>query len=77
MKKSLLEITKGASLILFVIIGVIIFDKNSIEVKARKIQEEGGSLSKVLSRKERNEYMEYLRELNDFDYRRPIYKKQI
>ena len=36
MKKALLEITKGTSLILFIIIGVIIFNQDPVEAKARK-----------------------------------------
>ena len=76
MKKGLLEITKGTSLILFIIIGVIIFDEDPVEAKARKIQDRKGNLAKELSREERDEYMEYLRTLNNFSYEDPIYKKQ-
>ena len=77
MKKGLLEITKGTSLILFIIIGVIIFDQDPAEAKARKIQDRKGNLAKELSREERDEYMEYLRTLNNFNYEDPIYKEQI
>ena len=77
MKKALLEITKGASLILFIIIGVIIFNQDPVEAKARKIQDRKGNLAKELSREERDEYMQYLRTLNNFNYEDPIYKKQI
>lgn len=77
MKKALLEITKGMSLILFIIIGVIIFNQNPVEAKARKIQDRKGNLAKELSREERDEYMQYLRTLNNFNYEDPIYKKQI
>ena len=76
MKKTLLELIKGASLTLFIIIGVIIFDKDPVEAKARKIQDRKGNLAKELSREERDEYMEYLRTLNDFNDEDPIYKKQ-
>ena len=76
MKKGLLEITKGTSLILFIIIGVIIFDEDPVEAKARKIQDRKGNLAKELSREERDKYMEYLRTLNDFNDEDPIYKKQ-
>ena len=77
MKKALLEITKGTSLILFIIIGVIIFSQDPVEAKARKIQDRKGNLAKELSREERDEYMQYLRTLNNFNYEDPIYKKQI
>ena len=77
MKKALLEITKGTSLILFIIIGVIIFNQDPVEAKARKVQDRKGNLTKELSREERDEYMQYLRTLNNFNYEDPIYKKQI
>ena len=77
MKKALLEITKGISLILFIIIGVIIFNQDPVEARARKIQDRKGDLAKELSREERDEYMQYLRTLNNFNYEDPIYKKQI
>ena len=77
MKKALLEIIKGTSLILFIIIGVIIFNAEPVEAKARKIQDRKGNLAKELSREERDEYMQYLRTLNNFSYEDPIYKKQI
>ena len=77
MKKALLEITKGTSLILFIIIGVIIFNQDPVEAKARKIQDRKGNLAKELSKEERDEYMQYLRTLNNFNYEDPIYKKQI
>ena len=77
MKKALLEITKGTSLILFIIIGVIIFNQDPVEAKARKIQDRKGNLAKELSREERDEYMQYLRTLNNFSYEDPVYKKQI
>ena len=77
MKKALLEITKGTSLILFIIIGVIIFNQDPVEAKARKIQDRKGNLAKELSREERDEYMQYLRTLNNFNHEDPIYKKQI
>lgn len=77
MKKALLEITKGTSLILFIIIGVIIFNQDPVEAKARKIQDRKGNLAKELSREERDEYIQYLRTLNNFSYEDPIYKKQI
>ena len=77
MKKALLEVTKGTSLILFIIIGVIIFNQDPVEAKARKIQDRKGNLAKELSREERDEYMQYLRTLNNFNYEDPIYKKQI
>ena len=48
-----------------------------MEAKARKIQDRKGNLAKELSREERDEYMQYLRTLNNFNYEDPIYKKQI
>ena len=77
MKKALLEITKGTSLILFIIIGVIIFNQDPVEAKARKIQDRKGNLAKELSREERDEYMQYLRTLNNFSYEDSIYKERI
>ena len=77
MKKALLEITKGTSLILFITIGVIIFDQDPVEAKARKIQDRKGNLAKELSREERDEYMQYLRTLNNFSYEDSIYKERI
>ena len=43
--------------------------------KANRIVKEGKNLSKSLTRKERDEYMEYLRSLNDSDEK--IYQKSI
>ena len=77
MKKALLETAKGMSLILLIIIGVIIFDQDPIEAKARKVQDRKGNLAQELSREERDEYMQYLRILNNFSYEDPIYKEQI
>ena len=77
MKKALLETAKGMSLILLIIIGVIIFDQDPIEAKARKVQDRKGDLAQELSREERDEYMQYLRILNNFSYEDPIYKEQI
>jgi len=61
-------------LMVFILAGVILFKGESIEAKALKIQERKGNLSKELTREERDEYMKYLRTLNDFDYENPIYK---
>ena len=77
MKKALLETAKGMSLILLIIIGVIILDQDPIEAKARKVQDRKGDLAQELSREERDEYMQYLRTLNNFSYEDPIYKEQI
>lgn len=77
MKKALLETAKGISLILLIIIGVIIFDQDPIEAKARKVQDRKGNLAQELSKEERDEYMQYLRTLNNFSYEDPIYKEQI
>ena len=75
--KFLKEVLKSLSLIVFVLVGVILFKGEPVEVKARKIQERKGNLSKELTREERDEYMEYLRTLNNFDYESPIYKRSI
>lgn len=75
--KFLKEVLKSLLLIVFVLVGVILFKEEPVEVKARKIQERKGNLSKELTREERDEYMEYLRTLNNFDYESPIYKRSI
>ena len=75
--KFLKEVLKSLSLIVFILAGVILFKGESIEAKALKIQERKGNLSKELTREERDEYMEYLRTLNNFDYESPIYKRTI
>ena len=72
--KFLKEVLKSLLLIVFILAGVILFKGESIEAKALKIQERKGNLSKELTREERDEYMKYLRTLNDFDYENPIYK---
>jgi hypothetical protein len=46
-----------------------------VAAKANRIVEEGKNLSKSLTKKERDEYMEYLRALNDSDEK--IYQKSI
>ena len=75
--KFLKEVLKSLSLIVFILAGVILFKGESIEAKALKIQERKGNLSKELTREERDEYMKYLRTLNNFDYESPIYKRTI
>ena len=75
--KFLKEVLKSLSLIVFILAGVILFKGESIGAKALKIQERKGNLSKELTREERDEYMKYLRTLNNFDYESPIYKKTI
>ena len=77
MKKLLLELIKVTLLFFCVTFGVIIFKIEPVEAKARKIQDRKGNLAKELSREERDEYMEYLRTLNDFNHEHPIYKEQI
>ena len=77
MKKLLLEFTKVTLLFFCVTVGVIIFKTGPVEAKARKIQDRKGNLAKELSRKERDEYMKYLRTLNNFNHEDPIYKEQI
>ena len=76
MKKLLLEFIKVTLLFFCVTVGVIIFKTEPVEAKARKIQDRKGNLAKELSREERDEYMQYLRTLNNFSYEDPIYKKQ-
>ena len=75
--KFLKEGLKSLLLMAFILVGVILFKQEPIEAKARKIQERKGNLSKELTREERDEYMKYLRSLNDFDYENPIYKRTI
>jgi predicted Holliday junction resolvase-like endonuclease len=75
--KFLKEVLKSLLLIVFILAGVILFKGESIEAKALKIQERKGNLSKELTREERDEYMKYLRTLNNFDYESPIYKRTI
>ena len=75
--KFLKEVLKSLSLIVFILAGVILFKGESTEAKALKIQERKGNLSKELTREERDEYMKYLRTLNNFDYESPIYKRTI
>ena len=75
--KFLKEVLKSLLLIVFILAGVILFKGESIEAKALKVQERKGNLSKELTREERDEYMEYLRTLNNFDYESPIYKRTI
>ena len=72
--KFLKEGLKSLLLLVFILVGVILFEEDPVEAKARKIQERRGNLSVELTREERDEYMEYLRSLNDFDYENPIYK---
>ena len=76
MKKLSLEFIKVTLLFFCVTVGVIIFKTEPVEAKARKIQDRKGNLAKELSREERDEYMQYLRTLNNFSYEDPIYKKQ-
>ena len=75
--KFLKEGLKSLLLMAFILVGVILFKGESIEAKALKIQERKGNLSKELTREERDEYMKYLRTLNNFDYESPIYKRTI
>ena len=77
MKKLLLEFIKVMLLFFCVTVSVIILKAEPVEAKARKIQDRKGNLAKELSREERDEYMQYLRTLNNFSYEDPIYKKQI
>ena len=77
MKKLSLEFIKVTLLFFCVTVGVIIFKTEPVEAKARKIQDRKGNLAKELSREERDEYVQYLRTLNNFSYEDPIYKKQI
>ena len=77
MKKLLLEFITVMLLFFCVTVGVIIFKAEPVEAKARKIQDRKGNLAQELSREERDEYMQYLRTLNNFSYEDPIYKEQI
>ena len=75
--KFLKEVLKSLLLIVFVLVGVILFKEEPVEVKARKIQERKGNLGKELTKEERDEYMEYLRMLNGLHHESPIYKRSI
>jgi len=75
--KFLKEGLKSLLLLVFILVGVIMFEEDPVEAKARKIQERRGNLRTELTREERDEYMEYLRSLNDFDYENPIYTRAI
>ena len=77
MKKLLLELIKVMLLFFCITIGVIIFKAEPAEAKARKILDSNSYLYEGLNKKERNEYMQYLRTLNKSNNKNPIYKKQI
>tara|TARA_B100000287_G_scaffold1976_1_gene1951 strand:- start:2106 stop:2348 length:243 start_codon:yes stop_codon:yes gene_type:complete len=79
MKRVALESLKIVILFFGIVVGVIICaDKEeSVEAKARKVFERKGNIRLELTRAERNEYMEYLRTLNDFDYEDPIFTKTV
>ena len=77
MRRIALETLKIILLFFSIFIGVIIFDKDTVEAKARKIQDRKGNLHQELSRKERDEYMEYLKALNNFYYEDPIFARDI
>ena len=77
MKKLLLEFIKVTLLFFCVAVGVIIFKAEPVEAKARKILDSNGYLYEGLNKKERNEYMQYLRTLNKSNNQNLIYKKEI
>jgi len=83
MKKTIKEVNKVLVLILIIGIGSYIIGSykltpGSAAAKAREIQAQGLNLTDNLTREERDQYMLYLRELNDYDYENPkadsIYK---
>jgi len=75
--KFLKEVLKSLLLIVFVLVGVILFKEEPIEVKARKVLDSNEYLYKDLTKEELDKYMKYLRALNNFDYESPIYKRTI
>jgi hypothetical protein len=77
MKKLLLEFIKVMLLFFCVTVGVIIFKAEPVEAKARRILDSKGYLYEGLNKKERNEYMQYLRTLNESNNQNLIYKKEI
>jgi hypothetical protein len=77
MKKLLLELIKVTLLFFCITIGVIIFKAEPAEAKGRKILGSNSYLYEQLNKKERDEYMQYLRILNKYNNENPIYKKQM
>ncbi len=85
-KKFIKEVTKV--ILLLILVGISTYLIDSIQItpgtaaaKAREIEEQGLHLTDNLTREERDQYMLYLRELNDYDYENPkpdpIYKLKI
>ena len=82
MKRLLKELYKTTLLIICVGLVVIFYYTSGLldepaAAKANRIVQEGKNLSQSLTRQERDEYMEYLRALNDSDekiYQRSIYQ---
>ena len=77
MKKLLLELIKITLLFSSVTVGVFFLKADPVEVKARKILDSNGYLYKELNKKERDEYMQYLRTLNKSSGESLVYKKQV
>ena len=80
MKQLVKELYKTTLLIICVGLFIIFFYSSGLldeptAAKANRIVQEGKNLSQSLTRQERDEYMEYLRALNDSDEK--IYQKSI
>ena len=70
--KFLKEVLKSLLLIVFVLVGVILFKEEPIEVKARKALDSNEYLYKGLTKEELDKYMKYLRTLNSSNYKKAI-----
>ena len=75
-KRTIKEVTKVLSLLLLIGLSMYLIDNFQITpgkaaAKVREIEEQGLNLTDNLTREEKDEYMLYLRELNDYDYENP------
>ena len=85
-KRTIKEVTKVLSLLLLIGLSMYLIDNfqmtpGKAAAKVREIEEQGLNLTDNLTREEKDEYMLYLRELNDYDYENPkadsIYKLKL
>ena len=75
-KRTIKEVTKVLSLLLLIGLSMYLIDNfqmtpGKAAAKVREIEEQGLNLTDNLTREERDQYMLYLRELNDYDYENP------
>ena len=75
-KRTIKEVTKVLSLLLLIGLSMYLIDNfqmtpGKAAAKVREIEEQGLNLTDNLTREEKDEYMLYLRELNDYDYENP------